>query len=183
MHHIPNIITILRIIGVPVLVLFLIRQDFANAFYLAMAMAVSDALDGFLAKRFGWQSKLGGWLDPLADKLMLVSAYAVWGVQGLLPVWLVALVIGRDALIGLGCIYYRFSGINFDFNPSNLSKLHTCVQILLILAILISKLGSGMGEFVGILTVAVAITTLLSGLGYARVARNLFVRHSLFRVT
>lgn len=181
MRHIPNIITLGRIACVPLLAVVLLREDFRAALYLALLMGASDALDGFLAKRCRWQSWLGEHLDPLADKLMLVAAYLVFAVQGLLPAWLVALVVGRDVLIVVGCAYYRWFNLNFDVCPSIISKVNTFCQIMLVFAVLIARLEPELAEPVAVLTGVVAVTTVLSGVGYALEARNLFVRRGVSR--
>ncbi len=181
MKHIPNIITVGRIVCVPLLMVVLMREDFRVALYLALLMGVSDALDGFLAKHYHWQSKLGEQLDPVADKLMLVAAYLVFGLQGLLPLWLVALVVGRDVLIIGGCVCYRYFHVDFDVRPSAISKINTCCQILLVFAVLVAQLEVELGELVLMLVGIVTITTLLSGADYARTARRLFVRYGISR--
>ncbi|MDD9807902.1 MAG: CDP-alcohol phosphatidyltransferase family protein, partial [Gammaproteobacteria bacterium] len=115
---IPNLITGLRLALTPVLVLLLLNGHFRPAFGLLLLMAFSDALDGFLAKRLGWQSRIGEFIDPLADKLMLVGAFvSLWWV-GLLPAWLTALVLGRDAVIVAGGVAYHFCIGRFNARPS-----------------------------------------------------------------
>ena len=183
MKHIPNIITVGRILCVPVLMWMLMREDFHAAFYLAMLMGVSDALDGFLAKRCRWQSRLGEWLDPLADKLMLVSTYAVFGLYGLLPLWLVALVVGRDVVIAGGYVYHRSIHADYEVKPSMISKFNTLCQILLVFIVLLDRLQTefALGELVWTGVVVVAATTLLSGAGYILANRNPPVRRNASR--
>ena len=183
MRHIPNTITILRIAFTPLLVVLLVSEDFSTALYLVAFMGISDALDGLLAKHYGWQSRVGEFLDPLADKLMLISTYAVLALQEALPIWLVAIIIGRDVLIGASYYYCRFfSNIKFDFLPSKSSKVNTCMQVFLVLAVLMDKAGIGSEVVVGALTLLVAVTTLASGLIYALSARQLLLRRSFYRV-
>ena len=105
--EIPNIISILRILLVIPVIWLLLTDDFPSALWLFAIAGVSDALDGFLAKRYGWQSELGSLLDPLADKILLVSCYVVLGWLLLLPAWLVATVILRDVMIVVGAISGR----------------------------------------------------------------------------
>ncbi len=182
MRHIPNFITILRVGLTPFLVVLLVFEDFSTALYLVVFMGISDAMDGFLAKYYGWQSHIGEFLDPFADKLMLISTYAVLALQEILPVWLVAIVIGRDVLIGAGYFYCRFFGIKFDFLPSKSSKANTCMQVFLILAVLMDQTGIGSQAAVSALIVLVAITTLVSGLLYALSARQRLLRRGFYRV-
>lgn len=181
MKHIPNIITFGRIACVPLLVVALWREDFRAALYLALLMGISDALDGFLAKHCRWQSWLGERLDPLADKLMLTAAYLVFAVQGLLPAWLVALVVVRDASIVAGYAYYRWFNLDFDVQPSMASKINTLCQLLLVFAVLIAQLEIEIAEPVSVLIGVVAVTTVISGVGYALAARDLSVRRGVSR--
>ena len=182
MRHIPNTITILRITLTPLLVALLVSKNFSAALYLVIFMGISDALDGFLAKHHGWQSRVGEFLDPLADKLMLISVYAVLALQEALPVWLVAVVIGRDVLIATGYFYCRlFSNIKLDFLPSKSSKVNTCMQVFLVLAVLMNKVDIGSEAVVGALIVVVAVTTLVSGLVYALSARQSLLRRGFYR--
>ena len=96
---IPNLITLARILLVPVLVWAIIAGEMRLAFLLFLAAGISDAVDGFLAKRFGMATELGAYLDPLADKVLIVSIYVALGITGVLPAWLVILVVSRDIMI------------------------------------------------------------------------------------
>lgn len=166
-RDIPNIITILRIALVLPVVVSLARGEFATALLLFAVAGVSDGIDGFLARHFGWQSRLGALLDPLADKLLLVSVYLTLGVQGGLPLWLVALVILRDGVILSGLTaYHRFCG-ELEMAPTRLSKANTLFQILLIVTVMLSALGMALPEWLHeALVLVVASTTLLSGADY-----------------
>ena len=105
---IPNLITVGRILLVAPVAWALMVQNFSLALILFFVAGVSDAVDGFLAKRFGWTSRLGALLDPLADKFLLVTCYAVLAWNDLLPVWLLVLVLTRDLLIVGGAVAYNF---------------------------------------------------------------------------
>src|SRR6187431_2003922 len=96
---IPNLITLGRILLVPVLVWAIISGEMRLAFALFLAAGISDAVDGFLAKRFNMASELGAYLDPLADKTLIVSIYVTLGIAGKIPLWLVILVVSRDIMI------------------------------------------------------------------------------------
>jgi cardiolipin synthase len=124
----------------------------------------SDGLDGFLAKRFGWTTYLGSILDPLADKLLLMGTILVLGWQDNLPTWLVLLVILRDVVIVSGALSYHYLIESFEATPLLISKLNTCVQILLVLAILFDKGVIALPELVltGLIG-GVALTTVSSG--------------------
>ncbi len=165
---IPNAITLARIGTAPLLFWLLLEKRFDQAFYLALIAGISDALDGFLAKRFGWQTALGGVLDPLADKLMLMTAmFGLWLVDRL-PGELLALIVCRDLVIMSGAlIWWRVNG-QFEPAPSLISKINTVLQIILLLAIVLDAAGwlvepdwlhNG-------LIVVTAIMTIASGLDY-----------------
>ena len=134
-RDIPNLISFLRILLTLPIVWLLFEQEFSYALMLFAVAGFSDGLDGFLAKHFHWQSHLGGLLDPLADKALLMSSYLVLGGLGLLPIWLVILVIFRDLTIMGGALYYHFSVEEVDADPSLVSKLNTLLQIILVLAV------------------------------------------------
>lgn len=166
-RDIPNLITFLRLLLVPPIVLYLLRDDYGVALILFIVAGLSDALDGFLAKHFGWTSRLGGLLDPLADKLLLVSCYLALTWQGLIPVWLTAVVIGRDVLIIAGATVYHMLVDRLEAAPSVISKLNTLSQLLLVVAVLFHY-GARIlpAEWLGILMYSVLATTLLSGADY-----------------
>lgn len=163
----PNLISLLRILLVgPVVVLLLDHHDRAALSLFAVA-GVSDALDGYLAKRHGWSTPLGAVLDPLADKLLLVATYVTLGWLAALPVWLVVLVLGRDLVIVVGAIAFRARFGPFQPQPSAVSKLNTAIQIALVLAVMfdrgVARVGPGtLAALVG----AAAVTTAASGAGY-----------------
>lgn len=166
-RHIPNIISVLRIGLVVPVVLALWEQRYLDALYWFVAAALSDGLDGFLAKRYGWISRLGSLLDPLADKLLLLASYAVFGWQGLLPLELVYAVYIRDVVIVAGATLYWFLLRPFDGQPLFLSKINTVLQILLIAVVMY---GQGVKPvatpMLGFLVDCTFATTALSGLLY-----------------
>ncbi|MCF6288798.1 MAG: CDP-alcohol phosphatidyltransferase family protein [Proteobacteria bacterium] len=135
--HIPNTITIARIVAMIPLVWFMLEKQYDYAFYIAIAAGFSDVLDGFLAKTFGWEGWLGSVLDPLADKFMMLCCFLVFAVQGLIPNWLLITVLARDVIIVLGATIYHFTIVKVDkASPSMLSKINTALQILLIVIML-----------------------------------------------
>lgn len=137
------------------------------ALVLGLAAGASDAVDGLLAKRFGWVSRLGGVLDPIADKLLLVSAFIMLAAQGLLPMWLLLLVIMRDVVIVVGGVAYHYVVAPFDAAPMLISKLNTLVQILLVLGVLAAQsVWPWLQPWVEVGGWLVAVTTLLSGVQY-----------------
>jgi cardiolipin synthase (CMP-forming) len=129
--NLPNLITLGRILLVPVVV-WAISSPGAMwiAFVLFVAAGISDAVDGFLAKRFGMASELGAYLDPLADKALIVSIYLTLGINGAIPRWLVILVVSRDILIVGGIMLSWLIGKPLKIKPLLVSKLNTAAQIL-----------------------------------------------------
>lgn len=136
MRHLPNIISCLRIALVVPLVVVVLTGKFEAALWIAVAAGISDALDGFLARRFGWRSRLGAFLDPAADKLLLVAAFLALAQIGELAWVLALLVLARDLVIVIGALAYRCIIGDFESQPSLWSKANTLVQILFVLAVL-----------------------------------------------
>jgi cardiolipin synthase (CMP-forming) len=135
-RDIPNIISVLRmLLTIPVICLLLRRQYTAALILFALA-GLSDGLDGYLAKHFGWQSRLGGLLDPLADKVLLMTCFLVLGAIGLIPLWLVAAALCRDLVIMGGALYYHFMVEDVQPAPSVVSKLNTLLQLLLVILVI-----------------------------------------------
>ncbi len=137
-RDIPNLITGLRILLVPPFLWLLLQERYEAALLLFVIAGVSDALDGFLAKRFGWTSELGGLLDPIADKLLLLGAILTLGWLHELPVWLVLLVIARDAIIVVGALCYHALIERFQASPLIISKLNTLLQLTLVFVVIVS---------------------------------------------
>jgi len=135
---IPNIISAIRVVMTIPIIYLLITKDFSNALILFAIAGASDALDGFLAKHYHWESHLGGLLDPLADKTLLVACYLILGAMGLLPLGLVMTVMFRDLIIIGGAFLYHYNIEELDADPSLVSKLNTLMQILLVLAVVMN---------------------------------------------
>lgn len=166
-RDIPNLITLLRLVSVIPLVLLLLHGHYRLALLVMLLAGLSDALDGFLAKRFGWTSRLGSILDPLADKLLLVVSYLCLGWLGLLPLWLVTVVLLRDVIIIGGALAYHLRFGRYDMAPSLVSKLNTFLQILLVLTVMYSLAIAALPfELLGLLVDAVLLSTVASGLDY-----------------
>lgn len=137
LRHLPNVITILRIFLVIPFVICLLGGHYLSAFILFAVAGLSDGLDGLLARRYGWTSYFGSFADPLADKLLMIAGFLSLAYLQALPFWVVAIVIGRDAIIMIAVsLYYYFSGIKIHFEPSLLSKYTTVFQVTLVGAIL-----------------------------------------------
>jgi cardiolipin synthase len=127
---IPNLITLGRILLVPVVVYAIASSDLEFAFILFAVAAVSDAVDGFLAKRFGMQTELGAYLDPLADKVLIVSIYLTLGITGIIPRWIVILVVSRDIMIVGAVLLSWLIDKPMRVKPLMVSKLNTAAQIV-----------------------------------------------------
>ncbi|AFJ03758.1 CDP-diacylglycerol--glycerol-3-phosphate 3-phosphatidyltransferase [Methylophaga frappieri] len=137
LRDIPNLISIARIFLVLPVMWAMLQFDFGLALILFAVAGVSDGLDGFLAKHFQWQSRLGSILDPIADKLLLVVSFATLSYLGLLPWWLFAVVIGRDVIIVIGALAYHYAFGEYELKPLWSSKINTLMQILLVLTVMI----------------------------------------------
>ena len=136
LRWLPNALTIGRMVLALPLLVALTRHDYRVAFWLALLAGATDALDGWLAKRNGWKTELGGLLDPLADKLLLTVCFLGLWLGGKLPLWFVALVIGRDLVIVAGAlVWWRTLG-PFEAAPTYLSKLNTLLQVAVAAAVL-----------------------------------------------
>jgi cardiolipin synthase len=136
LRQLPNIISSIRILLVVPIAWTLHHRLYVATLWLFAVAGVSDAVDGALARRFGWQSELGAMLDPLADKLMLDTVFVMLALAGNLPVWLTGAVIGRDCLIVLGAVTYRWLIGSVEARPSIISKMNTLCQILFIVVVI-----------------------------------------------
>lgn len=163
----PNAITFARICAVPLAVWLVLRHDLAGAFWLFVAAGLSDAVDGWLARRHGGTA-LGAVLDPMADKALLVSMYITLASIGVLPDWLAILVVFRDAVIVGGVLVMAVLGQPVMIRPIAVSKVNTALQIVLVAFVLLLHGFSVMAPIVDtVLIWAVAGSTLASGAGYA----------------
>ena len=164
----PNIISLCRLLSVPVAVYLILHDYMTAAFWLFVAAGVSDAVDGYLAKRLGMASILGSYLDPIADKVLLVGVYITLGQAGHLPSWLVIMVVFRDLIIVGGVVLLHISNDGVRMRPLLVSKMNTVAQIALI-ALVLAKLGIGLdvgADFITGLIYLVAVTTIASGSTY-----------------
>lgn len=165
--NIPNLISLARLLSVPVLVWAIVDGRMMLAFWLFVAAGVSDAVDGFIAKRFGFQSELGSYLDPLADKALLVSIYITLGARGYLPNWVVILVVSRDLMIVGGAMLYQTLTHNLKMTPLLISKANTVAQIVLAGFVLATRaLDVSDTWLYQLLLWTVGTTTVLSGGSY-----------------
>jgi len=131
-EHIPNLLTIFRLCMVPVLTWQIVAQHYTGALIIAVVAGLTDAADGYLAKRFGWVSRIGSILDPLADKLLMIMAFSALAWVGLLPWWLIILTIVRDSTIVTGGLLYHYNIEPVEAQPTILSKWNTTLQVMLV---------------------------------------------------
>jgi len=168
LRHLPNLICLARIALIWPIIAALANANYDFALLLFAVAAVSDGLDGFLAKRFGWTSELGKILDPLADKLLLISVFVMATSLGLVPLWLTLTAVTRDLMIILGAIALRIWVGPLQGRPSILSKINTLLQLAYLLGVITNAAGYGppLG-FLATLAIVAVVTTLLSGVNYA----------------
>jgi len=160
----PNIITLARLFMVPVIVYFLVVGSYDWAFYLFVLAGISDAVDGYIAKTFDAASSLGEVLDPIADKVLLVSLFITLGIQEYLPAWIVILAASRDVMITGAVILSPLLGMEASFRPLFLSKINTTMQIVLTSVVLGTlAFDLTLDGMITFLTILVAATTILSG--------------------
>ena len=164
---IPNALTFLRILLIAPFAAALMAKEYRFALVIFFVAAATDAFDGFLARHFNWRTRLGAIADPLADKALLITAYLMLVLTGVLPAWLFWLVLGRDSLIVCGGLAFHYGVGRFDMEPSLPGKFNTLIQILVALAIIILLAGLPMQPWVidvGILLVATS--AIFSGAHY-----------------
>ncbi|MEO8307435.1 MAG: CDP-alcohol phosphatidyltransferase family protein [Pseudomonadota bacterium] len=168
MRHIPNLICLFRIVLIFPLLQAMLAGNQAHILVLFTVAAVSDGLDGYLAKRFGWTSELGRFLDPMADKLLLVSVFIVASWLDIAPWWVAAVAAARDLMIAGGALIYRLWFGPVRGRPTIISKINTGVQISYLLAVILaSAIGLPPREVLDALAVVVLVTTVASGVDYA----------------
>lgn len=165
--QLPNLITVSRIALVPVLILLLKDQEYTAALVVFVIAGISDGLDGWLAKRYQYTSRIGAILDPAADKILVLSSYVMLTVLGHVPFWLMLCVAFRDLLIVGAYIAYTTSVGPVHMQPSYLSKFNTVMQLILIIALLaVQATAVSLPWVIDILIYAVLVTTVTSGLHY-----------------
>ncbi|GAB6040413.1 CDP-alcohol phosphatidyltransferase family protein [Endothiovibrio diazotrophicus] len=166
-RDIPNLITVIRILLVAPIAATLAERHYGWALALIAVAGLSDGLDGFLARRFDWRSRLGALLDPLADKLLLTVSFLVLGWLEVVPLWLVAAVIGRDLLIVGGALAYHRRVGRLEMEPSRWSKINTALLLGYLLAVVAGQaLGGALARWSPLLVWPVLATTVVSGVDY-----------------
>ena len=165
--NIPNTLTLARVVLVPLVIWLIITHEMTAAFVLFLLAGVSDAADGYLAKRFQWRTELGAYLDPIADKLLLMSIYVTLGFSNNLPAWLVIAVVSRDILIIGAFLLSWVLSRPVPIHPLLVSKANTFAQIVLA-GLVLAELGLGLGleKLVASLIPVTGALTILSGGAY-----------------
>ena len=165
--NLPNLITLGRLLLVPLAIWLILEAHYGVAFWVFVGAGLSDGLDGFIAKRFDRRTRLGALLDPVADKTLLVSVYLALGWVGALAVWIVILVVFRDAMIIGGFVLIQTTAAPKRFDPLYISKFNTLAQIGLVGFVLAQRgADAGAAWLEPYLTIAVAAMTVLSGFSY-----------------
>ncbi|MGD0619300.1 MAG: CDP-alcohol phosphatidyltransferase family protein [Bryobacteraceae bacterium] len=182
-RNLPNLLTALRLALVPLIALTVLYGHFRAALAVTLLAGITDGLDGSLARRYFWTSRLGAWLDPLADKALLVTLFVVLGIVGAFPWWLVALVLARDAVILLMAgIAFAFTAIR-DFPPSIWGKLSTIVQVGACVVALLMRSAAVNSPAMSLFVIAVtALATAWSGIDYVRLGVLRWRREHLTKV-
>lgn len=167
LSQIPNLLTLLRIAACPVLVLLLSDRSYDIAIIVFFAAGITDGLDGYIAKRYNFVSSLGAILDPIADKLLIASAYIMLVILEGIPFWLLIVVMFRDLVIVVGYLVLVMMGDEVPMNPTYTSKVNTFLQISLVILVLVVKADWLVIPFLlDALVLGVLITTVVSGSQY-----------------
>jgi cardiolipin synthase len=167
LRQIPNVISAIRILLVVPIAVVLAHHQWATAILLFGAAAVSDAADGYLARRFDWRTELGAVLDPLADKLLLATAFVTLAYLQLVPLWLMIAAVARDVIIVAGALLFRFCIGPLEARPSIVSKFNTLCQAAFILAVVCREAGSLPPAWLVMwLGAVVFVTVAISGIDY-----------------
>ncbi|MDH5187834.1 MAG: CDP-alcohol phosphatidyltransferase family protein [Rhodospirillaceae bacterium] len=166
--NIPNFITFLRIVSVPLIVWLLLEGNLVSAFWIFSVAAISDALDGFIAKRFNMETELGKYLDPLADKALLMAVFITLGFSEIIPNWVVILVVFRDIVIIVGALVFDTltgSLTRHPMKPQMISKINTTLQLLYSGSVMaVTGYEIDFGIFVDLLMMLMVVTTVISGI-------------------
>ncbi|HHJ18609.1 MAG TPA: CDP-alcohol phosphatidyltransferase family protein [Gammaproteobacteria bacterium] len=166
-RHIPNIITVFRLLLIPPVACAILLGSYQLAFWLFFLAGFSDGVDGFLARHYHWQSHFGATLDPIADKLLMIVSFYCLSWVGVIPWWLFTVVLFRDVIIVGGAAAYQWVTRSLQMEPILLGKLNTAVQILLVMFVLTYKAYGIIPVWsVDLLTVGLLISTIASGIAY-----------------
>jgi cardiolipin synthase len=180
MVNLPNLITLMRLLSVPLIVSLILSHQLFLALVIFTLAGISDALDGFLARVFKSRTTLGAYLDPIADKALLVGVYVALGQTGLVDLWVVVLVVFRDVLIIGGILLLFVFHSSIEMKPHMISKINTVVQLGFALFVLAQgEALLGIPHLTQVIGYGVALTTVLSGIIYVRIGFKLFNKMDL----
>jgi cardiolipin synthase len=164
--NLPNYITLARIVLIPFFIGFMIYGYYGTALTVFVGACVTDALDGMIARLTNQKTELGAFLDPIADKLLIIGAFVTLVLLGMLPVWLVIVVVSRDIILVLGSVVIYFTGHEFKARPSLIGKTTTVLQLVVVtLSLILQYLGATM-VLMPALMWTTAIFTIASGIQY-----------------
>jgi cardiolipin synthase len=166
--NIPNLLTLLRILLVPVMVIFLMQGAFLKALIVLVVSGITDALDGFLARILNQQTVLGSYLDPIADKALLASCFVTLSIKGIVPGWLTVVVISRDFIILVGIAILSIMSIPYEIRPSFIGKITTALQLFTIFFSLVFRILPGLIDVMLLMALQwiTVLFTIVSGLNY-----------------
>jgi cardiolipin synthase len=171
--NIPNILTVMRLLLTPLFVIFLLKHLYASALLVFVIACISDSLDGILARFLNQKTAFGAYLDPIADKVLLITAFVSLAILKMIPGWLAVIVISRDILITIGISVFTISNIKYQVKPSVVSKCTTVLQSLTIIAALVNLVFSVSSLIMVSLYWATATFTVISGIHYLYIGLNL----------
>ena len=174
--NVPNILTLVRLLLTPVFVIFLLRDQLIPALAVFTLAGVSDGLDGLIARWFNQRTVLGAYLDPIADKVLLVSAFVCLAILGIIPEWLAVIVLSRDILIVIGIAVLTLTEKPFHIRPSLVSKCTTATQLILVFTVLLAP---GFPESRVVQTPLLWLTaalTMISGFHYIYIGMQILQR-------
>ncbi|MFZ2448491.1 MAG: CDP-alcohol phosphatidyltransferase family protein [Syntrophobacteraceae bacterium] len=177
MMTIPNLLTIGRILLTPVLAWLILQGRLTSALVLFFIAGMSDAVDGFLARHFNQKSKFGAYMDPLADKALLVTSFVVLCYIGLIPTWLTVITVARDLMILSGFFALYLSGVKVEMRPLAVSKATTFFQLLTVFTMLGSSLIELPGPAYTALFLVTAAFSVYSGGRYVQTGMSLVAQH------
>ncbi|MGB9627445.1 MAG: CDP-diacylglycerol--glycerol-3-phosphate 3-phosphatidyltransferase [Thermodesulfobacteriota bacterium] len=164
--NLPNSLTLIRVLLIPFFVIFIINKSFNLALITFAIAGITDGIDGLIARWTQQRTELGAYLDPIADKLLLIASFITLAIIEMIPSWLTVIVITRDVIILLGFLVMILTNYHPKINPSLLSKITTVLQICTVLIVLLKNSSSIFKQMSGIVIYGTAFFTILSGLQY-----------------
>ena len=164
--NVPNVLTLARILLTPLFIICMIKGAYQTALAIFILAGVTDGLDGLLARMLNQRTSLGAYLDPVADKVLLISAFVTLAIQRMIPPWLTVVVISRDLLIFIGIAILELSKVNYRIAPSMVSKCTTVAQLTTIFLLLVSIQTSVVEHALAPVYGLTAVLSIVSGLHY-----------------